>query len=321
MLRFRLKFLLLAALMAPMLFAPLSHGYVAYETHVLYDEAITQDIVKLLPRAMGLYVYENRYDFLRGMTFMARNIRASQYKRKDVEEIRREAYERCMRDIPFCVDALKGGELKLDTVPANVAGRLGMIAYSISIMKLPDFPDAEYLDNFIRDFEDAVVENAVDFWVFYDGYGDFKCLGELMERLKVRPMPTFTHVRNPKYASGMKEDMWAMFRPPDKFNRNMVATNVDINRVYNDIINDILDTFMFVWKCSGMDLAHPSYSAPPGTLVVRYKRGNYGFSGGVLSKPSLQATTDTPPQAGPIPFPPLPPGVAGQPSGEGQPSP
>jgi hypothetical protein len=38
------------------------------------------------------------------------------------------------------------------------------------------------------------------------------------------------------------------------------------------MINNILDTFVYIWKCSGMDLAHPSYAAPPGTVIKRPSR-------------------------------------------------
>ena len=70
----------------------------------------------------------------------------------------------------------------------------------------------------------------------------------------------------------MKEETFSVFRAPDKFNRNMIMTDVDINYVYTSMINNILDTFVYIWKCSGMDLAHPSYAAPPGTVIKRPSR-------------------------------------------------
>ena len=107
---------------------------------------------------------------------------------------------------------------------------------------------------------------------YYDGYGDFHSLGELMERLKPEDMPTFVHLKNDTYAAQMKEETFSVFRAPDKFNRNMILTDVDINDVYSSMINNILDTFVYIWKCSGMDLAHPSYAAPPGTVIKRPSR-------------------------------------------------
>lgn len=271
-------------------------AYVAYESSVFFLQSITGDLEKFLPRAMGNYIFQNRYDFSRGMTFMIRDIKSTVYKSKDLEEIRREAYERLMRDIPFCVEALKGGELKLDTHANNVAGRLGMIAYSITLLKIPDFPDLEYYEKFMRTFEESINDYLIDLYVYYDGYGDFKCIGDLMERFKRQEMPTFKHVRNPLYAANMKEDRFAMFRPPDKFERFIIETNIDLNRVYNDIINDIMDAFVFIWKCSGMDLEHPSYGAPPGTMITRLKRGNLGISAGALSKPSVEPAQFQQPQ-------------------------
>lgn len=131
--------LILVGLLVIIIASPAS-AYVSYETHSSFLETVTRDILKLLPRAMGSYIYQNRYDFIRGMTFMTRDIRVN-LKNKDLEEIRREAYERLMRDIPFCMEALKGGELKLDTSATNIAGRLGMIAFSIYLVKIPTFPD------------------------------------------------------------------------------------------------------------------------------------------------------------------------------------
>ncbi len=230
---------------------------------------------------------------MRGMTFMTRDIQTSM-KNKDLEEIRREAYARLMRDIPFCVDALKGGELKLDTSATNVAGRLGMIAYSILLTKTPNFPDLDYLEKFSRALDEIIVENLMDVWIFYDGYGDFNSCGELMERLRPDDMPTFRHVRNDSFANAVKEDPFAQFRFPERYNKSIVMTDVDVNQVYNNMINNILDAFVYIWKCSGMDLAHPSYAAPPGTVIKRASRRAV-MAGGVLSKPA------------PIPVPPPPP--------------
>ncbi len=275
---------LLAAGLILIVSASAVSAYVAYETHVSFLETATRDTLKLLPRAMGSYIYNNRYDFMRGLTFMTRDIEVNR-KNKDLEEIKREAYERVMRDIPFCVEALKGGELKLDTSASNVAGRLGMIAYSVMLLKMPHFPDVAYLDKFSRALDEIVVENLMDVWLFYDGYGDFNSLGELMERLRLDGMPTFRHVRNDGFPSAVKEDPFAQFRFPDRFNKNMVMTDVDVNQLYNNMINDILDAFVYIWKCSGMDLAHPSYAAPPGTIIKRASRRSL-LSAGVLSRPA-----------------------------------
>jgi hypothetical protein len=249
-----------------------AQAYIPYDTHVMFLDLATKDMLRLLPRAMGSYIYQNRYDFMRGMTFMTREIRVNPGKCKDLEEIRREAYERLSRDIPYCVEAFKGGEIKLDTAASNVAGRLGMIAYSIMLQKMPAFPDLEYLEKFSMFLDEALVENVIPIWLFYDGYGDFHSLGELMERLKPEDMPTFVHLKNDTYAAQMKEETFSVFRAPDKFNKNMIMTDVDINYVYSSMINNILDTFVYIWKCSGMDLAHPSYAAPPGTVIKRPSR-------------------------------------------------
>lgn len=273
-----------------------ARAYVPYETHVFFLETATKDMLKLLPRAMGSYLYKNRYDFLRGMSFMTRDIRQNPLKSKDLEEIRREAFARVSRDIPYCIEAFKGGELKLDTAPANLAGRLGMIAYSIMLLKTPDFPDLTYLEKFTQSMEELVVDNLIDMWLFYDGYADFHSCGELLERLKPEDMPTFTHVRNENYSGQMKEDVYAIFRAPDKFNRNIILTNVDVNHIYNNMMNSILDTFVYIWKCSGMDLAHPSYAAPPGTVISRPRRGTVAWSAGFLNKPlqppAVESTTE-----------------------------
>jgi hypothetical protein len=146
---------------------------VPLQAHIPYDTRHVlgsgdKDMLRLLPRAMGSYIYQNRYDFMRGMTFMTREIRVNLGKCKDLEEIRREAYERLSRDIPYCVAAFKGGEIKLDTASSNVAGRLGMIAYSIMLQKMPAFPDLEYLEKFSMFLDDALVGSVIPS-LFYDG--------------------------------------------------------------------------------------------------------------------------------------------------------
>jgi len=273
-------FALVAAAIVP------AKGYVAYDTHVSFLESLTRDILKLMPRSMGSYVFHNRWDFERGMTFMTRDILSNPGKMKDLEEVRRDAYARLMRDIPYCVKAFKGGEIKLDTSDANVAGRLGMIAYSILLLKMPEFPDLEYLTKFSMLLDELIADSQIDVFVYYDGYGDFNSLGELMERFKPFDVPAFRHVKNDLYAPTMKEDVFAMFRAPDKFNRLIVLTDQDVNDIYSNIVNDILDAYVYIWKCSGMDLSHPSYSAPPGTVIARASR-RHVLSGGVLSRPPL----------------------------------
>jgi hypothetical protein len=104
-----------------------------------------------------------------------------------------------------------------------------------------------------------------------------------MERLKEDGMPKFIHTRNERYAVRMREDPFAMFRPPPKFLSKMVITDVDANDVYNQALNGILDAYVYIWKCSGMDLAHPSYAAPPGTVISRPSRRRT-VTGGVLAK-------------------------------------
>jgi hypothetical protein len=254
-----------------------------YDLNVRFTTVLTKDIVKLLPRAMGYYLYQNRWDFGRGITFMERQIRINPLKLKDLEEIKREAYARLSRDIPYCVQAFKGGDIKLDTSASNLAGRLGMIAYSIVLQKFPAIPDVEYLDRYARAFHAAVGEKIIDVWVYYDGYGDYHSLGELMERLQKQDMPTFRHVRNDKYPVRMGEDVYAMFRPPPKFHRVMTFTDLDLNDTYNEIVNSIVDTFVYIWKCSGMDLAHPSYAAPPGSIISRPSRRRT-VTGGILAR-------------------------------------
>jgi hypothetical protein len=238
--------------------------------HITFSQTLLKDLEKLLPRGMAYFIYQNQDEFMRGITLMTRQILTNPGKNKDIEEIRREAYARLMRDIPYCVEAFKGGEIKLDSSPGNVANRLGMIAFSIIMRKIPDFPDLEYTAKFIRTFEEAVSETLFDVWVYYDGYGDFNSLGELMERLRNSDtMPQFRLARNPFYPVYMKQDPFAMFRPPPKHDRRIVITDIDVNNIYSEIINCVMDTFVYIWKCSGMELAHPSYTAPPGTIVTR----------------------------------------------------
>lgn len=317
-----LRWVVACALVAVM--AMPASAYVIYDTHVHFLETLTKDMLKFMPRAMGSYIYQNRYDFMRGMTFMTRDIQFNPGKLKDLEEIRREAYERLMRDIPYCVQAFKGGELKLDTAPANLAGRLGMIVYSITLLKMPDFPDVEYLEKFSMILDEVIAGSLIDVFVFYDGYGDFHSLGELMDRLKQTTTPSFKHVRNDNYPGQMKEDVYAMFRPADKFLRQMTLTDHDVNEIYSNIVNDALDALVYIWKCSGMDLAHPSYAAPPGTIITRPSRRR-AIAGGILSRPPLPAPppailteeapvaepeeSATPPQGE---FPPLPAASAGR---------
>ena len=256
-------------------------AYVAYETHVAFLYQVTEDLMKLMPRAMGKYIFHNRYDFFRGMTFMTREIWNSPYKTKDLEEIRREAYARLSRDIPYCVEALKSGEFKLDTSSGNLAGRLGMIAYSIMLRDMPDFPDLKYLEHFARAFDQLIGDNLIDVWVYYDGYGDFHSLGELMERLQDGSIPDFRHVRNDKFPVEYREDTFAMFRFPDKFVTQILLDDAQINLMYNEMVNDILDAYVYIWKCSGMDLAHPSYPVPPGTIINKPTRRKV-VTGGTL---------------------------------------
>lgn len=269
-----------------------------------YFEVMCGDLLKLLPRAMGKFIYENRYDFHRGITFIIRDIEGNPLKQKDLEEIRREAYARLMRDIPYCVEAFKGGELHLDTSASNLAGRLGMIAYSIAILKLPMFPDEKYQGRVSTALASAIVDNQIDVWLFYDGYGDFHSLGELMERLHEEGMPRFRYARNDLYAIKMREDTYSMFRAPDKFETYMLVTNVELNALYNNIVNNIADAYVYIWKCSGMDLAHPSYAAPPGTVIERASRRVTTFAAGqqrttpLPTAPEPATPTPASPEAG-----------------------
>ena len=68
--------LILAGLLVIIIASPAS-AYIPYDTHKMFLETVTRDILKLLPRAMGSYIYNNRYDFMRGMTFMTRDIRVN----------------------------------------------------------------------------------------------------------------------------------------------------------------------------------------------------------------------------------------------------
>ncbi len=278
-----LKNLLPAFLLLILLTVP-AHAYVPYDSHVEFLRSVTKDVLRLIPRSMGQYIYQNRYDFLRGMTFVDRDLMSNPGKIIDLEEVRSRSYARLMRDIPYCVAAFKGGAIKLDTSQANLAGRLGMIGKSIVLTKMPEFPDLKYLDRFSRALDALVAESVIDIWVFYDGYGDYNSLGELMESLRSDTTPTLKHVRNPHFNAQTREDMYSIFRAPDKFNRQIVLTNRDVNNIYSDMINSIADAYTYIWKHSGMDLAHPSYAAPPGTIIDKPSRRRL-LSGGAVQKP------------------------------------
>lgn len=264
-------------------------AFIPYDSDVIFFEQLTRDVLKLVPRAMGSFIYQNRYDYLRGMTFMPRQIEVNPLKSKDLEEIRMNAFARLNRDIPYCIEAFKGGEIKLDTSATNLSGRLGLIAYSIALSKMPAFPDLEYLEDFRRSFFTAIGENVIDIWVYYDGYGDFHSLGELTERLRNGGMPEFLHVRSDRFPIRTREDIYSQFRMPNKFKKNLIITDVEMNEVYSDIINAIVDTYVFIWKCSGMDLSHPSYIAPPGTILSRPSLRRT-VRGGVLASTVGRAT-------------------------------
>ena len=266
-----------------------AQGQEAYDDEVRFMEVLAKDVIMLLPRAMGRFIYENRYDFYRGMTFTFRDLRSDQLKLRELEELKRQAFARLSRDIPYCVEAFKGGEFKLDTSPGNLSGRLGMIAYSTMLQNLPPFPDLEYFNNFYMQFEQLLGANIIDVWVYYDGYGDFNSLGEVMERLRPKGLPELTLRRNPYYPVKMKEDTFSMFRPPNKHDAFLLLTDVELNDMYNEIINDIADVYVYIWKCSGMDLSHPSYSAPPGTTISRPSRRRQ-IRGAVAAVPSLPET-------------------------------
>lgn len=285
----RRRSIMVLAVIIITLSAPFSGAQqVPWESHVVFTDAVTNDLVKLLPRAMGSFIYQNRLGFARGITYVNRNVMVYPLKMRDLEEIKQQAYANLMRDIPYCVEAFKGGELKLDTSSSNLSARLGMIAYWIFLQKYPQFPDVEYLENFKLSFERLIGDNIVDIWLFYDGYGDFNSLGELMERLKSEGMPEFTHVVNDEYHVRMRNDTFSMFRPPYKHQRNMLFSNVDVRHVYNTAMNAILDTYLYIWKKSGMELAHPSYPIPPGT-IVRKPSSRRVIEGGALRRVRTRA--------------------------------
>ena len=293
-----LKKLLPAVLFSILMSLP-AYAYVAYDTHVRFLETVTRDVIRLVPRSMGQYIYQNRYDFLRGMTFVDRDVMSNPRKILDLEEVRSQAYARLMRDIPYCVQAFKGGAIKLDTSQNNLSGRLGMIGKSIVLTKMPEFPDLKYLERFSRAMDELIADLVIDVWVFYDGYADYNSPGELMETLRTDKTPTLRHVRNPNYNSTMREDMYAIFRAPDKFNRHLVLTNQDVNNIYSDMINSIADAYTYIWKHSGMDLQHPSYAAPPGTIIERLSRRRL-LAGGAVQKPSrpVEETEEEAPETG-----------------------
>ncbi len=248
-------------------------AYRNYDLHAAFLQTLVKDVVKLLPRAMAYYIYQNDYDFFRGSTFMLRNMENGPRKLKDPEEIRREAYARLLVDIPYVVEAFNGGEIKQDSSHANIASRLGMIAFSIYLLKLPDTPDLVYLRWLRTSFEALIVENSIDLRVYYDGYQDFLSLGELMERLQPEFTATLIMRENNEYAAQMREDPFSMFRPPERMKKHIILTDVEANRIYGAAVNGILDAYVYIWKCSGMDLAHPSYSAPPYTMIYRRAAG------------------------------------------------
>jgi len=106
-----------------------------------------------------------------------------------------------------------------------------------------------------------------------------------METLKAGDMPTFKYFRDRDFNAKMKEDMYAVFRAPEQFTPHVVLTNRHVNNIYSNMINGIADTFTYIWKASGMDLAHPSYAAPPGTIIDRPSRRAI-LSGGSVQKQS-----------------------------------
>jgi hypothetical protein len=91
-------------------------------------------------------------------------------------------------------------------------------------------------------------------------------------------------VRNRSYAVTMREDIYGVFRAPDKFNRLLVLSNRDVNNIYSDMVNSIADAYTYIWKHSGMDLQHPSYAAPPGTIIDRPSQRRI-LSGGAVQQP------------------------------------
>jgi len=260
-------------------------AYRDYDLHVAFVQTLVKDAVKLLPRAMAYYIYQNDYDFFRGVTFMLRNIENGPRKLKDPEEIRREAYARLLVDIPYVIEAFKGGEIKQDTSHSNITSRLGMIAFSIYLLKLPDTPDLVYLKRLRTSFEELIVENSIDVKVYYDGYQDFLSFGELMERLQPEFTATLVLRDNKEYAAQMREDPFSMFRPPERMEKHIILTDLEANRIYGAALNGILDAYVYIWKCSGMELAHPSYSAPPYTMIYRRAAGK-----SVIQKGPKEAT-------------------------------
>jgi len=268
----RSSFIIMSLFLAVFAARSSASAYSGYDLHVFFLQTLTRDVVKLLPRAMSYYIFQNEYDYFRGITFMMRNIEYGPRKLKDLEEIRREAYERLLRDIPYCVEAFKGGEIKQDSSHANIAGRLGMIAYSIYLLKLPDVPDLQYLQKFRDALEELVVENEIELRVYYDGYQDHLSLGELMDRLRPEFMLSILRPPNKEYVAQMREDPFSMFRAPDRREIKLVLTDRETNDIYGAALNGILDTYVYIWKCSGMDLAHPSYAAPPNTAIFRAPR-------------------------------------------------
>ncbi len=64
-------------------------AYNNYDLHVAFLQQLTKDAVKLMPRAMAYYIYQNDYDFFRGITFMIRGIEDGPRKLKDIEIIYR----------------------------------------------------------------------------------------------------------------------------------------------------------------------------------------------------------------------------------------
>ena len=85
-----------------------------------------------------------------------------------------------------------------------------------------------------------------------------------------------------------------MFQPPPKHERRIIVTDIDMNNIYNDIINGIMATYVYVWKCSGMDLAHPSYMAPPGTIIARRSSRREVIGGTITRRVREEAGTPAP---------------------------
>ena len=128
----------------------------------------------------------------------------------------------------------------------------------------------EGIDEIRRWAENEVIGgNLIDVWVYYDGYGDFNSLGELMERFQDGITPSYRYVRNKKFPVELREDIFSMMRFPKKFKEQMILNDAQVNYMYNEMVNGILDAYVFIWKCSGMDMAHPSYPVPPGTIISK----------------------------------------------------